>query len=201
MSRGDYERFLYLLWVCNDKKPLLNSQFHYRGLASIEKREREELVDIVCFCLMSNHYHLLLRQKTDNGISTFMQKIGTGYTMYFNEKQGRNGSLFQGTFKAKHIDQEEYLTHLTRYVHLNPAEIKEPYWKEKGIQNQKTTYEFVKKYPWSSLSDYLGEGRFGAILNPGLLSQLYETSKEYEDFVKSWLSKDLNLISNYTIEA
>lgn len=205
-NRSDYERFLYLLGACNDEKPLLNSQFYYRGSASIvflnqkNSDTRKRIVDIVAFCLMPNHYHLLLKEISMGGISKFLQKVGTGYTMYFNTKYKRSGVLFQGAFKARHIDRDEYLTHLTRYIHLNPAEMKEPYWKKKGIQNRKNTYEFVKQYPWSSLLDYCGEKRFSALLNFELLSEFYETPKEYEHFVKSWLAKDLNFIS-LTIEA
>lgn len=194
-SRSDYERFLYLLWACNDEKPLLNSQFYYRGLASIEEKKRECLVDIIAFCLMSNHYHLLLVPKKENGLSSFMQKVGTGYTMYFNTKQGRSGALFQGTFKAKHVDREEYLSHLIRYIHLNPAELKEPRWEEEGIRKPKETYAFVKNYPWSSHSAYLGEKRFEKILSAPP-SFLFDDAKEYEKFVHAWLAKDLAAISS-----
>lgn len=202
MDQRDYERFTYLLFACNDTKPLLNSQFYYRGFASIEKypREREQLVDIVCFCLMPNHFHLLLRPRIDTGVSLFMQKLGTGYTMYFNTRHKRNGNLFQGLFKDVHIDREEYLTHVTRYIHLNPAEMQEPRWKEEGIKDWNKTHEFVKNYPWSSYSDYLDGNRFFKIINRGLITELYDSPRQYEQFVKEWLVKDLDLLSGYTIE-
>jgi len=201
MDRCDYERFLYLLFVCNDTKPLLNSQFYYRGLASIVKypQQRELLVDIACFCLMPNHYHLLLRQRSEGGISLFMQKLGTAYTMYFNARQERNGVLLQGTFKAAHVDKELYLTHLSRYIHLNPLDLYESGWKEKGLVRGVKSYEFVKKYPWSSYGDFLGEERFTRILNRGLFSELY-APEQYEKFVNGWLAQDLEIVSKYTIE-
>ena len=195
-QKNDYQRFLYLLHACNDTQPILNSQFYYRGLASIEKRNRETIVDILSFCLMPNHFHLLLRQRADNGISRFMQKLGTGYTMYFNTKYQRSGSLFQGTFKAIHIDEETYLTHLTRYIHLNPLELKEPDWKEKGVKNWNESYKFVQSYPWSSFSDYIGQKRFGSILNKEVMDELYDRT-QYESFTKEWAVKDLNLIRGY----
>ena len=145
---------------------------------------------------MSNHYHLLLRQRVDGGISKFMQKLGTGYTMYFNTKYQRSGVLFQGVFKAIHIDEETYLTHLTRYIHLNPLEIKEPDWKEKGVKNWKESYKFVQNYPWSSFSDYIGHNRFGPILNKEVMTELYSPS-QYEAFTKDWAAKDLNLLIGY----
>jgi len=203
LDRNDYERFLYLLFVCNDVQPVLNSQVYYRGLASIENygRERSPIVDIICFCLMPNHFHLILRQGVDKAISSFMQRLGTGYTMYFNLKRQRVGSLFQGTFKAIHIDTEEYLHHLTRYIHLNPAELQESKWKEKGIKNWEKTYDFIKEYPWSTYSSYLGERRFSALINTETTKDILPSAVMYEQFTKEWLVQDLDFISNYTIEA
>ena len=198
----DYERFLYLLFACNDAAPLLNSQFYYRGLASIDnnKRQRDLLTDIFCFCLMPNHFHLLLQERVENGISTFMQKLGTAYTMYFNAKRERSGVLFQGTFKAVHIDQESYLRHLIRYIHLNPAELREPGWKEKGIRHWETTYEFVRHYAWSSYGDYLGENRFSKILASKFSSLTDISIGQHEIFMKEWLTKDAGNISGYSID-
>lgn len=85
-----------------------------------EKQLNEEgLVDIICFCLNPNHYHFVLRQVTNRGIEKFMHRLGTGHTKYFNNKHKRTGVLFQGKFKAIHIDSNEYLLHLSAYVNLN----------------------------------------------------------------------------------
>lgn len=201
MGKRDYERFLYLLAACNDTTPLLNSQFYYRGFASIERLgKRQPLVDILCFCLMPNHYHLLLKQKEENGISRFMQKLGTGYTMYFNTKYKRNGVLFQGVFKSIHVDTEIYLTHLSRYIHLNPVEFCEPLWKKNGIRKTKETHDFIKKYPWSSYCDYLGENRFTHILNKDVIAEIYPRPSAYELFMKDWIAKDFTLIGTHTLE-
>lgn len=78
-----------------------------------------KLVNFVCYCLNPNHYHFILEQVSDKGIEKFMQRIGTGYTNYFNEKNKRSGSLFQGRFKASHVASNEYLLHLSAYVNLN----------------------------------------------------------------------------------
>ena len=199
----DYERFLYHLFSCNDTAPLLNSQFHYRGLASIvnlavDKRNR--LVDIVCFCLMSNHFHLLLRQRLEDGISKFMQKMGTAYTMYFNTGQQRNGSLFQGTFKAKHIDQDIYLKHLTRYIHLNPLEFFEHRWKDSGIVNINGAMKYIREYPWSSYRNFVGENKYGFLLDSKIIKGFYANRVEYEQFVKDWTAEDKEFLGDYTIE-
>lgn len=102
-----------------------------------------KLVDIIAFCLMPNHFHLLLRQITDNGISKFMKKVGDSYTRYFNTKHIRVGPLFQGAFKVTHISNDEQLIHISRYIHLNPLV-------SYVIKEQK-----LLGYPWSSLDDYL----------------------------------------------
>jgi putative transposase len=85
-----------------------------RGLASIER-----LVEINAYCLNQNHFHLIVKQLRSGGISEFMQKIGTGHTMYFNKKYNRSGSLFQGTFKSTHINSNELLLYLSVYVNAN----------------------------------------------------------------------------------
>ena len=79
----------------------------------------KKLVDIICYCLNPNHYHFILTPLIEHGIEKFMHKIGIGHTNYFNEKYKRSGALFQGTYKAIHIDSNEYLLHLSAYVNLN----------------------------------------------------------------------------------
>lgn len=78
----------------------------------------EKLVNIITYCLNPNHYHLILEQLAEGGLSEFMKRLG-GYTWYFNNKYERNGVLFQGRFKAMHIDSNEYLLHVSAYVNLN----------------------------------------------------------------------------------
>ena len=194
LNTRDYERFLYLLFACNDRKPLLNSQFHYRGFASIETypRERDLLVDILCFCLMPNHFHLMLHERTENGISRFMQKLGTGYTMYFNKRYERSGALLQGVFKSVHVDRQAYILHLSSYIHLNPAGIpsRESEDIPMGIVHGKR-YEYAKHYPWSSYAAYLGTNRYDPLLNKQIIHELLcPKPQEYERHVHEWLMRD-----------
>ena len=203
---SDYNRFLFLLAACNDTSPLLNSQFHYRGLASIasiqNRKKRDKLVDIICFCLMSNHFHLLLKQRKDRSISLFMQKLGTGYTMYFNTKRERSGSLFQGTFKAVHIDKQNYLNQLVTYIHLNPIDLVEPKWKENGIQNWQSSYDFARGYRWSSYRDFLRDGsRFKNILSLDIVFELFGSVSTDEKMAKKFVKGVAGYLSDYTIEA
>jgi putative transposase len=135
---------------------------------------------------MPNHFHLLLRQHGDAGIPQFMQKLSTAYTMYFNTKQERVGSLFQGPYKAIHIKSEEYLTHLSRYIHLNPLDLKYSEWREQGIRNPSQAQRFLQHYSWSSYHDYLGSNTHPYLLDTTLLKEIIGPSKDYAQFVEEW---------------
>ena len=118
LGRGDLERFFQSMQEFSKEEPIgsiyLNS-FKEPSLRS----STSKLVDFVCFCLNPNHYHFIIRQLVDKGIEKFMHRLGTGYTNYFNEKHKCSGSLFQGRYKAIHIDSNNYLLHLSAYVNLN----------------------------------------------------------------------------------
>ena len=121
MNHYDFDRFLQCMQEFNSIKPIgsiFENSFRNRTLSNpIAKCAK--LVDVVCYCLNINHYHMILRQRLNNGISEFMRRIGTGFTQHFNFKQKRTGALFQGKFKAKHINSNEYLLHLSAYINLN----------------------------------------------------------------------------------
>jgi REP element-mobilizing transposase RayT len=120
-SKGDLYYFFNRLVDLNykDKNTAVNLlRFRSSGEAKIDDT-RDDLVSIVAYCLMPNHFHLVLKQESEGGISKFMQKLGTSYTMYFNQKYKRSGSLFQGKFKANMIDGEFGLPVLSVYVNLN----------------------------------------------------------------------------------
>ncbi|MDO8522820.1 MAG: transposase [bacterium] len=116
----DIQRFLQSMNEFNTINPigsLYESSFLSPEIKS--KRKRKKLVNFIAYCLNPNHYHFILEQLTNNGISQFMHRLGGGYSWQFNKKYQRSGSLFQGTFKAKLIYSNEYLLHLSAYVNLN----------------------------------------------------------------------------------
>lgn len=194
-DENDYMRFLHGIYYFNDSSFVPEDfpyQERYQGLALDNKQIRNEMVDILAWCLMPNHYHLILNQKTDKGISKFMHRLGTGYTMYLNRKYEGSGHIFQGTFKAKLIDDNEYLQHLTRYIHLNPVDIYDKTWKECGAKNLESSQEFLLKYKWSSLPDYLGiENRF-KITSPSFKNFIFtKKPAEYSEFLWEWLRDGL----------
>jgi len=120
----------------------------------LEQERGEPLVDIGAYALMPNHPHLLLREIAEGGITSFMQKIGTAYTMFFNKKYNRTGALFSGRFKAKHVATNEYFGRVVNYIHGNPAELFEPRVKEDIIRDEQALRENLLAYRFSSLQDY-----------------------------------------------
>jgi putative transposase len=160
-DKDDLSYFRHILDVFNDIKSAHNTRYHmqrslYRSPTSIK-----HLVQIVSFCLMPNHYHLILQQVRKNGVSRFLQKLGTGYTHFFNKKYNRSGVLFQGKTKSKHIGNDVYYKHLQEYLYLNPLDLYIPQWKERGIFNAQKAILFLEKYEWfynqdASFTDRMG---------------------------------------------
>lgn len=188
MSRSDQDRFLTLLYLANQSDP---ADLKLQGRTLLEKVERTgiPLVEIVAYCLMPNHFHLLIREIKDGGISKFMQKVTTGYTMYFNKWHERSGSLFQGKFKATHVADDRYLRYLISYIHLNPVKLIEPKWKETGIIDKTRAEKYLETYTPSSYLDYLGKKRAeGIILASEVLPEYFSSGMDFKIFVTEWLT-------------
>lgn len=199
LSRSDYYRFLLLLYYCNSSKNIIlrleNKNFDLDS-------QKEMLIDICAYCLMPNHFHLLIREKLEGGISRFMQKLSTGYTMYFNKRHERNGVLFQGKFKSTHVDYDEYLKYVFSYIHLNPVKLIDPNWKENGIANHDRAKKYLENYATSSYPDYLGVSRKESVIitKDAMLGYFYSAS-DYKRTINDWLSfkRELDLIQGRTL--
>lgn len=167
-SEDDCGRFLQLLYLANDTAPIKRQNIGHLPLDEILSRSREaSVVAIGAYALMSNHFHILLREKTQGGISRFMHKVATGYTMYFNERHGRIGNLFIKPFRSKRVNTDRYLRCVAQYIHLNAAERFEPYWKKGRVTNMAALEKNLVAYPYSSLPDYLRiQRRQKTILDP-----------------------------------
>ena len=190
-SLNDYNRFVMLLYLCNTTKSVSIRREFRKGRSFAELwqiNRKEQLVDIVAYCLMPNHFHLLIRERADGGISIFMKKLATAYSMYFNVKHKRSGALFEGRFKSKYVDNDNYLKYLLSYIHLNPVKLIDSDWKENGISDKIAAKKYLKNYKYSSYLDFLGENRKeNNVLTKEVLSEYFETFKEFEDFVDEWL--------------
>jgi len=213
LDKQDHFRFVHDLFEFNDEAPAINIYYKLPQLQSYEvelrkignkKEERQPrklLVEILSFCLMPNHFHLLIKQKVDGGVIQFMQKLGTGYTNYFNKKYKRVGSLFQGRFKAVLVEEEAHFIHLPYYIHLNPLDLKFPEWRNKEIRNYKEVMKFLENYRWSSFLDYLGKKNFPSVTQRKFLNEFFGGPKQYKKDITKWLKEiDLEEIKEIILE-
>ncbi len=195
----DHLRFLDLVGYYR----FSNTPFSFSKLMNLEKEEREKIliglkkenvihVEILAYCLMPNHFHLLLKQKTDRGISIFMRNLQDSYVKYLNIKSERAGPLFQSVFKAVRIENDEQLLHVSRYIHLNPstAYIVEP--------------EKLEDYMWSSLKAYLGGdfSRNNYFVNPEIVMNFFKKGKDYLKFIldQAAYQRELDKIKHLALE-
>ena len=187
LDEDDKERFQKLLYLCNSKKSIVFRDIPI-GLTYVFDRG-ETLVDIGAYCFMPNHFHLLLHEKIGGGVSLFMQKLLTAYSTYFNKKHERSGGLFQGTFMATHVNNDEYLKYLLSYIHLNPVKIIDPKWKENGIADKVGAKKYLQKYNYSSYIDYIGQNRKEQIiLYTEAFPEYFSMIKDFSNFIDEWLS-------------
>jgi len=214
LNDSDRWRFLQGLYLFNDENVSANTLWEIsRNEGTVKfplvvnsvnrKGRRNRLVKIMADCLMPNHYHLLLEENREGGISRFMHKLGIGYTKYFNKKYDRVGGLFQGAFKAVLVDKDLYLQYLLVYLNVvNPAELIEPKLKERGINinDVDKIMKFVVGYPWSTHQEYLGK-RNSIIIDKGILENMFANSSKYAEFAKDvLLTKKFNTINNFLLE-
>jgi putative transposase len=189
-DREDYLRFISLLYISN-----MSGNFNFYNLKrnsnfniyDIERNNR--LVNIGAYCLMPNHFHILITENIPGGISKFMQKLSTAYSMYYNRKYERSGVLFEGKFKAQHIDDDRYLKYIFSYIHLNPLKLIQKDWKKMGITNKKVAINYLEKYTYSSYFDFLGENRNqNKILNTEVFPKYFPTKASFIKEIFEWLS-------------
>lgn len=144
--------------------------------------EKDPLVKILSYCLMPNHFHLLLKEIRKGGISKFMQKLGIGYTNYFNLKYQEVGKVFQGGYKAKLVNEEIYLKYLCVYIQvINVLELF-PGGPKTALKNFKNAMKFVDDYSFSSHMDYIGSRR-SLIIDKDVLGGFFPRSEDYRKFV------------------
>jgi len=176
MNTKDYNRFMALLYIMNQNNQFIIGNFLQNKSKELqdvfmEKREKT-LVSILGYCLMPNHFHLILYEHTEGGITKFMGKLLTAYSMYFNTKYERSGPLLTHPFRSEYIDSESQFMYIFSYIHLNPLSIINKKWKEDGIKNKKEAKEFLENYQFSSYQDFLGSSRpEGAIVDFSLVPE------------------------------
>jgi putative transposase len=189
LDEADHERFVRLLYSANSDTSIYLSNF--QGVKISKILRGKPLVAIGAWCLMPNHFHILLKEVSENGISIFMQKLLSGYSTYFNKKHYRRGTLFESKFKAKHLNTDEYLKYQYTYIHLNPIGIIDKGWKKKEIADKDRARKFLKEYKYSSYKDYLGEEREESIiLNIEEFPEYFSRRTDFEKMIEYWINFD-----------
>jgi putative transposase len=186
-DKMDYFHFMDLLFLCNDNDRLryFNCSRHPKEFF---KKDRDPLVSIGSFCLISNHFHILITEKHEKGISKFMQKLLTAYVMYYNDKYKRTGCLFEGKFKSQYLKTDKHLKYIFSYIHLNPLNLFQKNWKEKGIKDIKKALGFLRNYFYSSYVDFLGKKRFqNKILDLKSFPKYFPNKKSFNNEIIEWL--------------
>ena len=162
--------------VVNPTGGIYNNRFKNREEL---KSSASKLVDFVCYCLNPNHYHFILTPLVENGIEKFIHKLSTGFTKYFNEKYERTGVLFQGKYKAIHINSDEYLMYLSGYINLNN--------KIHRLRSRASKSDFGgEKIFWkSSWDEYLGENKDNFCNKSIVLDRFEGKIEDYKEFAES----------------
>jgi putative transposase len=206
LDEEDYLRFIHDLYEFNNEEPVTTAGYYFNkyldvGRPNIEKKRRKRIVDLLAFCLMPNHYHLLLIPKKPEYLTLFMKKLNGGYAKYFNEKYQRTGTLFERRFKRILIEKEEHFTHIPYYIHCNPLDLEYPEWRNREIKNPQEAIKFLEKYRWSSHLDYLGIKNFPSVTQREFLLNVFGGEKGYKEAIENWLkSFDLAEIKQWTLE-
>ena len=195
-NKREYQGFTKLL----DYYQFKDVPNNYSSFKRLKKKTRNNLlaelkkdgiayVDIIAYCLMPNHFHLLLKQNTENGISNFLRKVQNSYTKYFNKKNERVGHLFQGRFKSVIVENEYQLLHLSRYIHLNP-------YSGAVVKNLKGLIH----YSWSSLPEYITQ--IDGFCKKAIILNAFGNKQKYQEFVfdNADYQKELETIKHLTLE-
>jgi REP element-mobilizing transposase RayT len=188
LSKKDYERFIALLYGTNTSE-----RFNFfdleKGDGIFSREVNDPLVSIGAWVLMPNHFHILITPLSEDGLSKFMQKLSTAYSMYFNEVGKRTGGLFEGKFKSQHLGTNRQLKYIFSYIHLNPVKLIDSKWKKNGIKNLKTSFEYLNTYRYSSFLDYMGNNRAEKIiLNPSAFPNYFPSKDSFKKEIIEWLN-------------
>lgn len=186
-DKSDWVRFLFLILYFQSpvvfenigrftKKYARNASFEIDKI-TVNKILKDRYVTLNSFCLMPNHFHILVHETVEGGIAKYMHRVLNSYAKYYNTKYDISGHLFEGPYRCIHMEDNVQLLHVSAYIHKNAKELKEwraGYW----------------KYPWGSLNDTLAENRWPEILNTEIIVGQFEKSSEYKEFVKTSSAKE-----------
>lgn len=193
LCEDDFERFLESLHLFNDALFTTPRTLHQKvtrlSMSEHFNFERHHYVDVFAYCLIPNHYHLLVRQIQKRGISKLMHKLDMGYSRYLNNRLDRSGTLYEGAFKAIHVDKEQYLEHLPTYIHLNALDLGGFEWRSGMVSDWDAGMEFLSNYRWSSHHAYMNNKQYLPIIKDETVRHLYRDANDYIGHLRGWSSR------------
>ncbi len=165
-------------------------------------KQGEKLVDVLCYVIMPDHYHLLLKERRENGITSFIHRCNISIAKYINIKNNKSGPVFESLFKSKHISSNEYLLHLSLYIHLNPLDfLANKDWRNHKLKNWNLIRKKLLDYPWSSLKCFLNENYQDRIISgTEMILNQFKNKKEYEVFLQSWSEESKDIINGVILD-
>lgn len=205
-EKGDWWHFLKMLFylnsellVANPSRVIQNISGVHLGTHLVKPQnffewplflpERKPLVKIVAFVLMKNHFHLLLKEIREDGTSRFMQKLCTSLATHFNKRYGEVGRFFQGSYHAKRIDNDDYLSYLSLYIQLKNTLQRYPGGLAFALEQFDRAFQWAIDDPFTSLGDYAGE-RSSPIIDKDILAEIFPTPESYKRFARTCFSQE-----------
>ncbi|HVM73862.1 MAG TPA: transposase [Candidatus Paceibacterota bacterium] len=186
---NDRWRFLKLLRYLNDENAprnwerSINQEHIIAGFTRpVDWPEAKPYVSILAFCLLDNHFHLLLQEKVEGGVAKFMQRLCTSMSANFNARHEERGTLFQGSYRARTITTDTHLQYLSAYIQVKNVFELYPWGIERAAQKFTDAYQWAQSYPFASLNDYTQKRR--EIIDHALVADILPEHDFFVDFAK-----------------
>ncbi len=187
-DEADYYRFVYCLYKLNNQGGAIRTR---KDRFNLELPEQDRIVEILKWSLLPNHYHLLLCEAREGGVTDFIKRLGNAYTKYFNTRYEKSGYLFQNKAKVVEVENESQFMYIPFYIDFNPLDLKFPSWKKNDRIKEKEATKFLTEYRWSSFRDYAGEVNFPQVINIKMFNELFDTNeKKYLNDIREWFKID-----------
>ena len=190
----DRKRFTQLLYLCNsDKSFNFRDDIIEKGIDTFDFERGKQIVSVGAWVLMPNHFHFYVSPRgglgETSGLAYYLGKVCSSYSMYFNKKHERTGTLFEGPFKSTHIEDDNQAKYLFSYIHLNPVKLIDSKWRENGIKDYKKALKFLDSYQWSSHHEYRGKKRpENKIISSKDFPDYFSDSKVFDEEIFDWLT-------------
>lgn len=193
----DFLRFRDSLFLFNDAN-YAHSGDPFDKLVRLEAPDlydsiRDPLLRIISYTLLPNHFHLYVQQLKDGGIPEFFHKVKKAYSWSYNRRNNRTGALFEGKYKARHINNEAYFRHIVPYIHLNVLDLTGDDWRGGKVRDWNSSLHFMDVYRWSSHTVFMGQDQDYPVIDPGAIQNFYRSPEEYITHLRDWSTRDASI--------